>query len=76
MFIVTSKTDHLLRHSIADLSEQDPYGADISAPITPAVYEGQVPSATGAAVALAQLHNWDSDYVSQIQHAFLTENSS
>ena len=51
----------------ADASDQNIYGADISAPATPADIESSLPAAANAAVALAQLHNlgseWDSDYV-------------
>lgn len=48
----------------ADLSEQDPYLADLSTVGQPIVLEGQAPSDANAAVALAQLQGWDSDYVS------------
>ena len=69
MFRCPKYVVHLLRRE-ADASEQDIYGADISAPATPANVEGSGPAAANAAVALAQLHNhhqlgpdWDSDAV-------------
>ena len=48
----------------ADASEQDIYAADISSPNTPRLLEGQPPAAANAAVALTQLHDWPSDFVS------------
>lgn len=51
----------------ADLSEDNPYLQDISMVEQPGMFEGQVPSAANAAVALAQLHSWDSDYVSSYE---------
>ena len=52
---------------IADASEQDIYAADISSPDTPRILEGQAPAAANAAVALAQLHDWTSDFVSTLE---------
>jgi len=47
----------------SDASDQDLlYGADISAPNTPRIFEGQPPAAANAAVALTQLHDWNSDF--------------
>src|SRR5436190_6320065 len=68
MFRCPKYVVHPLRRE-ADASEQDIYGADISAPATPGNVEGSGPAAANAAVALAQLHNhqlgpdWDSDAV-------------
>ena len=52
-------------NATADASEHDIYAADISAPNTPRLLEGQPPAAANAAVALAQLHDWTSDFVSE-----------
>lgn len=49
------------RRGPSDLSEIDPYMADLSAIEQPVVSENQ-PTAAHAAVALSQLHSWDSDY--------------
>ena len=57
----------------ADLSEQDPYLADLGAGGPSVTYEGQRHSDSNTAVALAHLHSWDSDYVSLHQRVAVRE---
>ena len=68
VYVLPSPTRAAYTETIpADASDQDFYGADVSAPETPGNLDSSLPAAANAAVALAQLHNlgseWDSDYV-------------
>ena len=49
---------------IVDIGEHDPFSADLTGLEAPMPLEGQPPAAANAAVALTQLHQWDSDFVS------------
>lgn len=50
--------------SITIDSSEDPFGADLSGFGPHMPVEAQPPAAANAAVALAQLHDWPSDFVS------------
>ena len=64
MSIPTCKKGFGTDIGVVDLNEHDPFSEDLTGLGAPMPLEGQVPAAANAAVALTQLHGWDSDFVS------------